>query len=394
MNLTILLAILLAVCVIIIIVMYVRLVRPIRALNIGVNLLREQDFNTRVRHVGQKDADNVAAIFNRMMETLKEERIRTLELNRFLDTLIDASPLGIIILGFDGGVVSANRAARAFLGSSSPEGKMLTEMPGEIAGACAALAEGEPRTLRTSATEILRLSRLSFLDSGFHRPFILIEALTDEVRRAEKEAYGKIIRQISHEVSNTMAGSISMLDAIAMSVPDSDIAEALDACRDRWQSLSKFITAYADMVKLAPPTLTDVDARALIEGLTPFLESLTSGRDIRLTVDLPEAPVMITADSVQLEQVLVNVVKNSAESIGSGGNIAIRLTSASLTVTDDGHGISADAAGRLFTPFFSTKTGGQGIGLMLVSEILHAHSFPFSLTTPEPRKTVFEMRFS
>ena len=366
------------------IIVYRRVLLPVMALKHGIDLLQAQDFSSRLAKVGSRDADNIGAVFNRMMDALKNERLRVMERNQFLDMLIEASPMGIVIYDFNGSISDMNSAARSLLDND------------ELRCATEELQRGEVRTVRLSDTRIYRLSSLTFLDRGFQRPFVLMESLSEEVRKVEKAAYGKVIRQMSHEVNNTVAGVTPVLDTLAAIADDPDLTETVTASSDRLLSLSRFVTNYAEMVKLPAPDLHEVNLTALVESMIPFLESLTAGREIRISTDVErENPVILRADPVQIEQVIVNIVKNSIESIAGStgsGTVTVRLTGHGLEVADNGGGISPEVAENLFTPFFTTKNSGNGIGLMLVSEILHNHGFAFSLRTYADGITRFRIR--
>lgn len=366
------------------IIVYRRVLLPVMALKHGIDLLQAQDFSSRLAKVGSRDADNIGAVFNRMMDALKNERLRVMERNQFLDMLIEASPMGIVIYDFNGSISDMNSAARSLLDND------------ELRCATEELQRGEVRTVRLSDTRIYRLSSLTFLDRGFQRPFVLMESLSEEVRKVEKAAYGKVIRQMSHEVNNTVAGVTPVLDTLAAIADDPDLTETVTASSDRLLSLSRFVTNYAEMVKLPAPDLHEVNLTALVESMIPFLESLTAGREIRINTDVErENPVILRADPVQIEQVIVNIVKNSIESIAGStgsGTVTVRLTGHGLEVADNGGGISPEVAENLFTPFFTTKNSGNGIGLMLVSEILHNHGFAFSLRTYADGITRFRIR--
>lgn len=366
------------------IIVYRRVLLPVMALKHGIDLLQAQDFSSRLAKVGSRDADNIGAVFNRMMDALKNERLRVMERNQFLDMLIEASPMGIVIYDFNGSISDMNSAARSLLDND------------ELRCATEELQRGEVRTVRLSDTRIYRLSSRTFLDRGFQRPFVLMESLSEEVRKVEKAAYGKVIRQMSHEVNNTVAGVTPVLDTLAAIADDPDLTETVTASSDRLLSLSRFVTNYAEMVKLPAPDLHEVNLTALVESMIPFLESLTAGREIRISTDVErENPVILRADPVQIEQVIVNIVKNSIESIAGStgsGTVTVRLTGHGLEVADNGGGISPEVAENLFTPFFTTKNSGNGIGLMLVSEILHNHGFAFSLRTYADGITRFRIR--
>lgn len=283
------------------IIVYRRVLLPVMALKHGIDLLQAQDFSSRLAKVGSRDADNIGAVFNRMMDALKNERLRVMERNQFLDMLIEASPMGIVIYDFNGSISDMNSAARSLLDND------------ELRCATEELQRGEVRTVRLSDTRIYRLSSLTFLDRGFQRPFVLMESLSEEVRKVEKAAYGKVIRQMSHEVNNTVAGVTPVLDTLAAIADDPDLTETVTASSDRLLSLSRFVTNYAEMVKLPAPDLHEVNLTALVESMIPFLESLTAGREIRISTDVErENPVILRADPVQIEQVIVNIVKTAS----------------------------------------------------------------------------------
>lgn len=379
---------------VLLVMIWVVVVRPIRTLTAGMDLVSAQDFGSRLSRVGYPDADRLVDMFNRMMTCLKNERLRQHEQNTFLSLLIEASPMGIVIFDFDGRLSLINPAALRLL--DIPAGHDLTGLtlemiPGDIAAMAAAIPKGETRILRPADTQVYRCARLSFMEMGFPRPFLLIESLTDEISRAEKAAYEKVIRMISHEVNNSMAGIKSLLETLAdIMEGDPAMAELIDSCHERCVSMSRFITSYADVVKLPDPTPVMCDLNTAITRQLPFLEAmLPEGIKLTFTPSPESAPAM--ADSVQLEQVMVNIVKNAAESILSApgatcGEIGIAISSApsSITITDNGPGISSDTAAHLFTPFFTTKPSGQGIGLLCVSEILRRHRCRFSLVTVAP----------
>lgn len=371
--------------------LYVNLLYPISAINNGMFLVRAQDFTSRLVKVGQKDADDLVGIFNKMIDRLKEERLRNIEQSHFLQLLIQASPMGIIIFDYDEKITMANPTMLSMLGldAKSVEGKMLTDFKGEVATAIAETKQGESRTVRFSDTKIVRISRLNFLELGFARPYVMVEVLTNEVIKAEKDAYGKVIRLIAHEVNNTMAGVNSMLETLALIMEqEADIAEALESCRERCASMSEFITSYADVVRIPEAKLDRLELNGRIARMIPFLEGL-AGESIRLNFTPADDEVFVKADTVLLEQVMVNIVKNSKESIlsatGEGEiNVSVKARPKQIEITDNGAGISGEAARRLFSPFFSTKRGGQGIGLMMVGDILRQHKCKFSLRTDAP----------
>ena len=367
---------------------YRKIVKPLNTIGSGMELLREQDFSSRLSRVGQYEADRIVNIFNRMMEQLKNERLRLREQNHFLDLMIKASPMGVIITSLDDELSELNPMALKMLGVrfEDVQGKKMKDVDSPLAGELASLPRGETVTVRLNDSNIYRCTHSSFIDRGFQHPFFLIESLTDEVMKAEKKAYEKVIRMIAHEVNNTTAGITSTLDTVGQALSESegmeDICEVMQVCTERCFSMSRFITRFADVVKIPEPNLAPVNLNDLVFSCKRFMEGMCTDRNIAITLDIDEELGDVNLDIALFEQVLVNIIKNAAESIGKDGKIQIRTSSpASIEIVDNGEGITKETEAKLFSPFFSTKPNGQGIGLVFIREVLMRHGCSFSLRT-------------
>ena len=381
---------------------YRKVIKPLNSIAGGMDLLRAQDFSSRLAPVGQREADRIVQVFNRMMDQLKEERLRLREQNHFLDLLISASPMGVIILTLDEKISMTNKAALEFMDEGPEEnliGKGMDELNGTLAEELKRLAKGATETIRLSNSRIYRCSRLSFIDRGFAHPFYLIESLTSDVMKAEKKAYEKVIRMIAHEVNNSVAGIASTLDTVndaLQTIDDTeDLQEVMKVCIERSFSMSRFITNFADVVKIPEPQLEEVSLNDRVFACKRFMENVCQSRDIDLQMNLCEENPTVSIDTSLFEQVLINIIKNAAESIGEKGCITIR-TSVSplmLEIGDTGQGISKETETMLFTPFFSTKPNGQGIGLIFIREVLMKHNCNFSLRTYPDGITRFRICF-
>ena len=384
--------------VLLLVLFYRDVMKPLRTIANGIDLLRAQDFSSRLSPVGQREADRIVDMFNGMMNSLKQERLKLREQNHFLDLLVEVSPMGIIMLGSDGRISSANRAATKFLDFDTVKdiiGLFPLQIHSALGNMLGTLKDKEVKVVRLNDSMVYRLSRLSFMESGISHPFYLIEKLTDEVMKAERKSYEKVIRMMAHEVNNSLAGIISVMATAEEEIADPDLKEAIAACEDRCRDMGAFITKFASAVKIPEPNKTNVDLADLLRSRTPLLESICNATGSRLSVSLPgkETPVFI--DPVLIEQVVTNIVKNAAESAGDGGQVKISIDGpgATLVITDNGPGISAEAAEMLFTPFFTTKETGHGLGLLLVSEVLNSHAARFSLETCPDGLTRFRIRF-
>lgn len=384
------------------ILFYQKVVRPLHNIGNGMDLLREQDFSSRLRTVGQHEADKVVAIFNKMMEQLKNERLRLREQNQFLDLLIKASPMGVIVLDYDKRITELNPAAFSMMGVDNIDvvkGKQLSELKDTFLIDLSTIPMHETRTISLYDGSVYKCSLESFIDRGFPRPFYLIESLTDEVRRAEKKAYEKVIRMISHEVNNTTAGITSTLDTVQeelKNVPETkDMREAMQVCIDRCYSMSRFITNFADVVKIPKVELAPINLNELIKSMTRFMEVMCLKRNIKLIFHPDETLPLLQLDASLFEQVMLNIIKNSVESIEQDGEIIITTNgrSQTLTIADNGKGISKESESKLFSPFFSSKPMGQGLGLLFIREVLTQHDCRYSLKTYEDGMTRFVVKF-
>lgn len=379
---------------------YQKVLRPLHSIDFGMDLLREQDFSSRLSQVGQYESDRIVEVFNRMMQQLKNERLRVREQNHFLDLLIKASPMGVVILNFGQEITQLNPVAARLLNVKVDLalGKRLWELNSVLAAELRTMKLEETKEVRLSDANIYKCTYGYFIDLGQRHPFYLIERMTDEVMQAEKMAYGKVIRMIAHEVNNTTAGITSTLDTVEQALSEEtgmdDIREVMRVCVDRCYSMSRFITRFADVVKIPEPTLLPGSLPELAASCIQFMESACTARNISLRLEVDEAESPFAFDASLIEQVLVNIIKNAMESIGEGGEIVVSITAPhKLEIADNGPGIDQETSAKLFSPFFTTKPNGQGIGLVFIREVLTRHGCIFSLRTDSDGWTRFRISF-
>ncbi len=248
-----------------------------------------------------------------------------------------------------------------------------------------------------------KASRGSFMDRGFSRTFLLVEELTEELRHAEKAAYEKLIRMLSHEVNNSVAASNSLLTsclAFAEQLPGesrTDLEGALQVVMNRTAQLGAFMKAFADVVRLPEPRVAPGDLHDLLGHLHRLMTAEAERRGIGIGLELAPVPD-VRFDRTLMEQALVNIIKNAIEAADRGGRVVLRTGLADrrvyLQVEDSGPGLAPEVRAHLFTPFFSTKESGQGIGLTLVQEVLTRHGFAFTLDSAEQGPTRFTIWFT
>ncbi len=359
-------------------------------------LLREGAFGLRLRAPSAPELARLSDTFNILAERLQAERIRLEEQQLLLEKILEAVPVGVLLMDFDRRVTFANPAAQRFVGASSA-GTPLSGLPPPFGPAFAA-DDDTTVALSTPDGRRLRLVRGTYFDRGHPRTFVLIEELTDEVRRSEQAAYERLIRLVAHEVGNTTAAVGAVLQALPAVAPDldDDVRHALDAARIRSESLAAFVRRLADVAGLPDPARMPTDLTGLVVGVVAAMRHQAEAAGVSLVCDTTALPG-VSLDAVQIEQVLVNVIKNAIEAAGPGGHVGVHLAAIDgapvLWVEDDGGALTAEARAGLFSPFFTTKPDGQGIGLTLAREVLARHSFGYSLDAAPEGRTRFEIRF-
>ncbi len=379
--------------------LYRQLVLPLKMLLQGIEAIKDKDFNVKFLSTGKLEVDALIDVYNQMMDELRTERTRQEQQHFFLEKLIHTSPTGIIILDFDDRVQQINPKALQVLAidEKAVVGELIGELKHPVFAHIKALKSGETVVVKLDGVNSFKLQKSHFIDRGFSRHFIMLEDLTAEILAAEKKVYGKVIRMMAHEVNNTI-GPVNSIMQSAMKTDqlwaghDFDpIKDALQVAMDRNQNLNLFMRNFADLVKLPPANKQPVMLQKLVESVVKLMSIRAEEKGVSLNLDLPEEPIKIMADEQQLEQAFINIVKNAIEAIDGNGSVtfAIDPKEKKLTITDTGKGISPEQQVNLFTPFFSTKKDGQGIGLTLVREIMLNHGFEFSLKTVAERQTGF-----
>lgn len=383
-------------------VLYKKLVKPVDTISSAIHMLHARDFNTRMALVGQREIDALIKVYNEMSGQLREERIKHEEKNLFLHRLIQASPSAIIIMGAHKEISRMNPVASALLEIASPNNGSL---PLELLSPnwrnwLENIIPGESQMVKPDGVRRYRINCGSFMDRGFARHFFIVEELTHELYHAERHAYEKVIRTMSHEVNNSVGAVNSVMQSVLNLTPQlhdelrDDVVEALTISIQRNERLNQFMANFAHVVKLPPPQKVPVKVNALLKRMQRLFCHEAERSDIAIALSLDDE-VNIMADVTQMEQVLVNIIRNSMEAVGSQGNILLisKFKSRQIMVEDDGSGIEPSMEEKLFIPFSSSKKTGQGIGLTLVREILMNHDFEFSLRTNSDGITRFSISF-
>ena len=378
-----------------------RSLKPINSIGRSLNLLKEGDFNITLVKTGNSDVDNIIEVYNSMINRLREERLSVREKNHFLDLLIESSPLGIVMMDLDDRIMEINKSGIRSLGITEDSyiGKYLKELNSILSVELEKIAYDEKQLVVLADGQKYLCRKLFFMDHGFKHPFYIIEEFTEEIKKAEKEAYGKLIRMMAHEVNNTV-GSVNSIMTSIQSNPETfakseqdDIIRMLGVAIQRNYQMNRFMQNFSNVVKLPSPDKEKMDLNNSLSLVIESYNAELKEKNIAVEVNLDSTIPEINADRSQMEQVFLNIIKNSKEAVPVNGHLKITTKNNPVAVIfeDDGSGLSKEVSEKLFTPFFSTKPGGQGIGLTLVQEILTNHGFVFSFRNKETTGTEFKI---
>ena len=378
---------------------------PIGLINAGAEFIQDADFTSRFRETGHPEMDRLIGVYNRMADHLWQERIRIQEQNYFLEKILAVSPSGILTLDFDGKIAMVNPAAERMLQIPAADliARNLIQLQSPFLTNLVSLKVGESRMIPLVGRRRVKCHRSQFFDRGFMRDFILMEELTEELRMAEKSAYETAIRMMSHEVNNSIGSANSLLHSCLnysgrlIGEDRQDFENAVNVVISRTDRLNAFMRNFADVFRLPKPILNPVNIKDLLEEVAALFKKDLAQRNIELKWDIRQEIDHVLLDKSQMDQVFINILKNSIEAIGDNGTITLRIgrqkADGYAVVEDTGSGISPAVLPNLFTPFFSTKKNGQGIGLTMVQEILDAHGFKFSLESDTDQPTRFTIFF-
>jgi len=383
--------------------LYRQLLQPLKTLMQGIEAMKDKDFNVTFAPTGKLEMDALISVYNQMMDELRTERIQQQQQHFFLEKMIETSPTGILIMDYDENIYQLNPKAEILLGLQKETilNKPLRELQHPVLKQVEGLRSGESITFSANGIDTYKIQKSHFIDRGFPRFFVMIEELTAEILAAEKKAYGKVIRMMAHEVNNTLGPVNSIIESalrsedIWQSEKYKSLQNALEVAAERNNSLNLFMRNFADVVRLPDPYKTRFDLNQLVTNVAHLMKLKAAAKEIDFDMQLSGEEFFILADKSQIEQVLINITRNAIEAIEESGTVQFTTHHQQrvLVISDTGKGIPTELAADIFSPFFSTKKDGQGIGLTLIREILLNHHFAFSLETIAPGKTNFMIRF-
>ncbi|MCD9029927.1 ATP-binding protein [Luteimonas sp. BDR2-5] len=347
-----------------------------RALAGTVDSYRDGDYGFSLAWEGRGALRELVDSHNALGDTLREQRVSLVQRELLLDTMVQNTPVAMLLTDPNGHVVHANLAARKAFGDGQRlEGRTLDALLADahpaLADAFARGGDGMFTVGEDDDEQIHHLSRRAFRLNGRRHELLLLRQMTTELRRQEVQTWKKVIRVISHELNNSLAPIASLAHSSAELLRRGQLQRlptALATIEDRARHLEQFIRGYARFAKLPAPRREPVRWQ-------DFVEQLRSQVDFALAGRVDDATAAF--DVAQLEQALLNLLKNAHESGTAPGTVALSLHRLAdgwrVDVLDRGPGMNEAVLGNALLPFYSTKRNGTGLGLALAREIAEAH---------------------
>lgn len=356
-------------------------VRTLLAVSDGITSMKDRDFSVSISAPSAIELESLVRSYNGLGAQLRDERQSLYQRELLLDTVIQATPLAMVLTNAADRVVYSNLAARqTFLDGRRLEGLSFRELLDLAPEPLKHAVEGNEDTLFTveedGESQIYHLAQRGFLlNSQSHRLYLL-KQLTRELSRQEVETWKRVIRVIAHELNNSLApiSSLAHSGRHAHEPDPEQLQRIFRTIEDRAQHLHSFIDGYARFAKLPKPRPEAVEWAS-------FLRALQDTSAFTIVGDVPTRPGVF--DAAQMEQVLINLVKNAREAGASSESVTVRVEHYAggwrIQVLDRGLGMSEDILRNALLPFYSTKPAGAGLGLTVCREVIEAHGGRISL---------------
>ncbi len=366
------------------------IVNLIQALSDSTSNIKDEDFSITISSSRQDELGELVARHNEVGQLLRAQRHSINQRELLLDTVLQSTPVAMWLCDHRERIVYSNIEARSLLASGKGiTGLNMTELSGslnaDLAEAIRVRQDGLVSIETSAEVETFYTSSRFFTLNGRQHRLYLVRRMTREISRQEAHTWKRVIRVISHELNNSLApisslahsGKIAMEKMKANSASDESwtpLVHILTSIGERANHLAEFIEGYGTFARLPSPRIKTFDMMDMMTNLSQQHKFTLEGRKENFDVQL---------DQSQIEQVLINLVKNAREAAGDDGTVGLSVERRNdclvIVISDDGPGMSDEIMQQALLPFYSTKQGGSGLGLALCREIVEAHNGRLSI---------------
>lgn len=360
--------------------------RILSALNDGFHNFLDNDFSVSLAKTRNDELGKLVEVYNKVGKVLRDERLNLYQRELLLDTVIQTTPLALILVDDSGAIIYSNSAAKQLVFDGKAINglslsNLLKNKPQPFIDAVDSNLSGLFTILKEDNSETYHLTQSQFLLNGRKHRLFLFKSLTKEINRQEVNTWKKVIRLISHELNNSLAPITSLAhsgELLSQRQQAPKLADIFSTMGERARYLQCFIEGYAKFARLPNPQCQSIDSYS-------FLSNLRQIQEFELDCKPDERPIY--GDPAQLQQVIINLAKNANEASIENSDVvnkvvlslSVSVKSFTITIKDRGKGMSEANLTNALLPFYSTKAEGTGLGLPLCREIVEAHGGKISI---------------
>ncbi|WP_291861914.1 ATP-binding protein [Marinilabilia sp.] len=389
--------------------------RLFRKINYFFDAVRNEDSALSFpKNNNDKFLNQLSSNLDRINEQLKRIKTESHQREQYFQTLTEHVATGIISFDETGFILNANKSLKRMLGLEQlTHLRQLKKVDGQLANMLLNLPPGNQRmlTIKTAVgrTVNLLIKSTSFKNENRTLRLVSLQDINDQLSEQELDSWLKLIRVLTHEIMNSIAPVTSLSENLRnlytregkVITPEmvsetviAKTAKGLEVIEQQGKGLIRFVESYRKLTRLPKPEIKPVNLKNLIENTV--LLNKSSWPDLRISLQILDADLRIPADEKLFSQVLINLLKNSAEALEGNDNGKISITvllnpdnRVEITIKDNGPGIPPGIMEEIFVPFFTTRENGSGIGLSLSRQIIRLHGGKLNARSQPGKETVF-----